>query len=105
MISRSMPHLHSPAMHAFDSEEKFAAAGPAATAVLKHRDTDPEIAAGPWGFDRGTVSSNGLSRAWGEFSHVAVANDFERDTLSVVAAEDGVGGWNVTHTVKRARRS
>ena len=82
-------------MYAFDTEDKFAG----------HRDTDPEIKDGPWGFDRGTVSSNGRSRAWGEFSHVAVANGWERDKLSVVAAEDAAGGWTVTHTVTRAAKA
>ena len=90
-------------MYAFDSEDKFAAAGPAAVALLKYRDTEPAISAAPWGFDRGTVSSNGITRAWAEFSHVAIANGLERDKLSLIANEDGAGGWTVSHTVMRAR--
>jgi len=89
-------------MYGFDSEDKFAAAGPAATAVLQHRATNLEIKDEPWGFGRGTVSKDGRSDAWGEFTHVAFADGFRRDVLSIVVVDDGAGGWEVTHTVTRA---
>jgi hypothetical protein len=92
-------------MYAYDSEDKFAAAGPAATAVLQHRATHPEIKDGPWDFDRGTASKDGRSSAWGEFSHVALASGFGRDVLSIVVVEDGSGGWTVTHTITRSGKA
>jgi len=39
----------------------------------------------------------------GEFSHVTIANGWERDKVSVIAAEDGAGGWTVTHIVTRGQ--
>ena len=41
----------------------------------------------------------------GEFSHVTIANGWERDKASVIAAEDGAGGWTVTHTITRSGKA
>jgi len=57
------PAADTSCMYAYNSEDKFAAAGPAAAAVLQHRATNPEIKDGPWDFDRGTVSKDGRSSA------------------------------------------
>lgn len=65
--------IHFAPMFAFFSEDKFAAAGPAATAVLRHRATDLEIKDGAWSFDRGTASRDGRSSgpAPGANSHMS----------------------------------
>ena len=86
------------------AEDKFAAAGPAATAVLRHRATDPEVKDGAWSFDRGTASRDGRSSAWGKFSHVS-EEGWHRDMLSIVANENGEGEWTVTHTIVRAKNA
>ncbi|MDM0047661.1 hypothetical protein [Variovorax sp. J22R115] len=91
-------------MFAFASQDKFAAAGPAATAVLRHRATDPEIKDGAWSFDRGTASRDGRSSAWGKFSHVS-EEGWHRDMLSIMANENGEGKWTVTHTIVRAKNA
>lgn len=96
--------IHFAPMFAYFSEDKFAAAGPAATAVLRHRATDLEIKDGAWSFDRGTASRDGRSSAWGKFSHVS-EEGWHRDMLSIVASENGEGGWTVTHTIVRAKNA
>ena len=96
--------IHFSRMFAFVSEDKFAAAGPAATAVLRHRATDPEVKDGAWSFDRGTASRDGRSSAWGKFSHVS-EEGWHRDMLSIVANENGEDGWTVTHTIVRAKNA
>jgi hypothetical protein len=91
-------------MFAFFSEDKFAAAGPAATAVLRHRATDPEIKVGAWSFDRGTASRDGRVQRLGKFSHVS-EEGWHRDMLSIVANENDEGGWTVTHSIVRAKNA
>ncbi|MEJ8851900.1 hypothetical protein [Variovorax rhizosphaerae] len=88
-------------MYAFISKERFAAAGPAATAVLRHRERDAEIKGRRWRFERGTVSGDGRASAWAEFSDEA---DYGKTLgkLSIRAEENKAGGWTVTHSVRRA---
>ncbi|MDB5828829.1 MAG: hypothetical protein JWQ73_3049 [Variovorax sp.] len=91
-------------MNMFNNEDRFRSAGSAAVAVLDHRSTNAEVSAAPWVFDRGSVSSDGVSRAWAEFSHAALVDGFLRDTLAIIAAQDSAGGWKVSHAITRAKR-
>ncbi|MDB5830155.1 MAG: hypothetical protein JWQ73_4375 [Variovorax sp.] len=90
-------------MYAFDTAPQFRAAGPAAVALIDYLDDHAELKASPWDFERGTVSSNGRSRAWAEFSQEAAVNRFMRDRVSIIAMET-TGGWKLSHSVTRAER-
>ncbi|MFM9428905.1 hypothetical protein RCH10_005383 [Variovorax sp. GrIS 2.14] len=91
-------------MYSFDTAPKFRAAGPAALALIDYLDTHDELKSSLWDFERGTVSSNGRTRAWAEFSQDTAGNAFIRERVSLIAMEAVAGGWNVAHTVTRARR-
>lgn len=88
-------------MYAFDTEDKFAAAGPAATALLNYRESEPSISAISWAYERGTVSSNGVTRAWAEFSDLSGRSSLKRQKLSLIASADKFGGWTVSHMITR----
>lgn len=91
-------------MYAFDTANQFRAAGPAAVALINYLEIHEELKAGLWEFERGTVSSNGQTRAWAEFSREATADLFMRDRLSIIAMQTEEG-WKLSHNVIRAGRS
>lgn len=86
-------------MYAYDDETKFRAAGPAATALTDYLDTHPALEGFLWMFERGTVSSNGRTRAWAEYSQDAAAEDSGRKRVAVTVIENAAGDWHVGHTV------
>ncbi|MEB0114342.1 hypothetical protein QN397_23975 [Variovorax sp. RTB1] len=91
-------------MYAFDTVSEFRAAGPAAVALIDYLDNDVELKSGLWNFERGTVSSNGRSRAWAVFSQEVATNLPLRDRVSIIAMETVMDGWVVAHTMTRAER-
>ena len=92
-------------MYAYNTEEKFAAAGPAASAVLAHLTADDEIKAARWGFDRGTVSSNGRSSAWAQFTLLPGEPGWGYDKLSISAEEGDPDRYTVKHILGSAGRT
>ena len=91
-------------MYAFDTAPQFRAAGPAALALIDYLDNHAELKSSLWNFERGTVSSNGRSRAWAVFSQEVATNGALRDRVSIIAMETVMDGWVVAHTLTRAER-
>ncbi|MFM9428259.1 hypothetical protein RCH10_004721 [Variovorax sp. GrIS 2.14] len=86
-------------MYAHDIETKFRDAGPAATALTDYLDTHPALRGFLWIFERGTVSSNGRTRAWAEYLQDAAADDPTRKRVAVTVIESAAGDWHAGHTV------
>ena len=89
-------------MNIFENEIAFRASGPAAVAVLDHKQGDREATAVPWVFAWGSVAVDGMSQAWAEFLYAPAAGNALM--LAVISLKVEPGRYTVQHAITRADR-